>query len=147
MTEVMETLAPVFAWLEQNAWLLVGLSLGSLLLSLLLLPWYVARIPEDYFSHPQRHRLSAESRHPLLNLLISGLKNLFGLLLAVAGLIMLFTPGQGLLTLLVGLMLMNFPGKYRLERWLVMRPGVLKAINWLRHRRGKPPLSDDGSSG
>ncbi len=141
MTEAMEALAPVIAWLEQHAWLLLGLSLGSLLLSLLLLPCFVARIPEDYFSHPHRHRLSAESRHPLLDLAISGLKNLVGLILAIAGLIMLFTPGQGLLTLLVGLMLMNFPGKYRLERWLVMRPGVLKAINWLRRRGGHPPLS------
>ena len=50
------------------------------------------------------------------------------------------TPGQGLLTLLVGLLLMNFPGKYRLERWLVGRRGVLTALNWLRRRGGHPPF-------
>ncbi len=137
----MEFLAPLIGWFEQHAWWLAALSIGSLLLSLLLLPWFVGRIPEDYFTHPQRHRLSARSRHPLLDLAISGFKNLLGALLVAAGVIMLFTPGQGLLTLLVGLTLMNFPGKYRLERWLVMRPGVLKAINWLRRRRGHACLT------
>jgi hypothetical protein len=53
---------------------------------------------------------------------------------------MLFTPGQGILTILAGLLLMNFPGKYRLERWLVQRPGVLSSLNWLRTRRGKAPF-------
>ena len=48
--------------------------------------------------------------------------------------------GQGLLTLLVGLLLMNFPGKYQLERWLVGRPGVLAALDWLRQRKGEPPF-------
>ena len=53
---------------------------------------------------------------------------------------MLVTPGQGVLTILAGLLLMNFPGKYRLERWLVMRPGVMRALNWLRARRGQTPF-------
>jgi len=57
------------------------------------------------------------------------------------GLLMLVTPGQGVMTLLVGLLLMNFPGKYRMERWLVMRPGVLRALNWLRRRRGQRPFA------
>jgi hypothetical protein len=53
---------------------------------------------------------------------------------------MLVTPGQGILTILVGLLLMNFPGKYRVERWLVTRPGVLRSLNRLRKRRGEPPF-------
>ena len=53
---------------------------------------------------------------------------------------MLVTPGQGLLTLLAGLLLMNFPGKYQLERWLVSRRGVLTALNWLRRRSGQVPF-------
>ena len=73
-------------------------------------------------------------------LLLMGIKNLLGALLVLLGIIMLFTPGQGLLTLLVGLLLMNFPGKYRLERTLVARPGVFRALNWLRGRRGAGPM-------
>jgi hypothetical protein len=45
-----------------------------------------------------------------------------------------------MLTLLAGLLLMNFPGKYQLERWLVTRPGVLRALNWLRGRQGHAPF-------
>jgi hypothetical protein len=45
-----------------------------------------------------------------------------------------------LLTLLVGLLVMNFPGKYQLERWLVLRPGVLRGLNWLRRRRDHAPF-------
>jgi hypothetical protein len=58
--------------------------------------------------------------------------------LVLLGLVMLVTPGQGILTLLSGLLLMNFPGKYRLEQWLVLRPGILRALNWLRRRRNQP---------
>ena len=63
-----------------------------------------------------------------------------GMLLVLLGLIMLVTPGQGILTLLVGLLLMNFPGKYQLERWLVSRRGVMRALDWLRKRKGQPPF-------
>jgi hypothetical protein len=67
-------------------------------------------------------------------------KNLLGILLALAGLVMLVVPGQGLLTLVAGLMLVDFPGKYRLERWLATRPPVWRSINWLRRRAGREPL-------
>jgi hypothetical protein len=53
---------------------------------------------------------------------------------------MLLTPGQGLLTLLTGLLLMDFPGKYAMERWLIGHPLMLRAINRLRARYGYPPL-------
>ncbi len=137
----MDSLSPLLDWLEAHGWLLVGFSLFSLLISLLLLPWFVVRIPEDYFSHHHRHRVSENSRHPLVQGLVIIAKNLLGVLFVLAGVIMLFTPGQGLLTLVVGLMLMNFPGKYTIECWLVSRPGVLKAINWLRQRGGHAPLA------
>jgi len=58
----------------------------------------------------------------------------------MAGIVMLVLPGQGILTIVIGLMLSNFPGKYRLERWLVMRPRVLRTINWLRQRSKRNPL-------
>ena len=71
-----------------------------------------------------------------------------GMVLLVAGILMLVLPGQGLFTMIVGLMMMNFPGKYKFERWLVERGPVLKSINWLRARAGHSPLrtSMDDSS-
>jgi hypothetical protein len=67
-------------------------------------------------------------------------KNVIGAVLLVAGLVMLVVPGQGLLTIAVGLMLVDFPGKFRLERWLATRRPVWKAINWLRARAGREAL-------
>ena len=53
---------------------------------------------------------------------------------------MLVLPGQGILTILIGIMFINFPGKYRLERWVVLRAPVLNVINKMRHRAGHAPL-------
>ncbi|HEX6995357.1 MAG TPA: PGPGW domain-containing protein [Gammaproteobacteria bacterium] len=131
--ELLEFLAPFVPWL-------VGVSVISLLLGALLAPLMILRIPSDYFLPERRARLTRHSRHPALRALILAAKNLIGALLLVAGLAMLFLPGQGLLTLLAGLIVMNYPGKYRFERWLVRRPYVLSAMNWLRVRRGRRPL-------
>ena len=49
-------------------------------------------------------------------------------------------PGQGLLTILIGISLVNFPGKYRLERYLVSRRWAQRSLNWVRKRGGKPPF-------
>jgi hypothetical protein len=53
---------------------------------------------------------------------------------------MLVLPGQGLLTLIVGVLMMNFPGKRRLQRRVLAIPAVLNAVNALRKRTGEPPL-------
>ncbi len=116
------------------------ISLTSFIVGLVLMPVFISRIPADYFSRPRRQRQSASSRQPALQLLLSGAKNVLGIILVLAGLLMLFIPGQGLLTLLVGLMIMNYPGKYALERWLIERPHVLNALNWLRAKYGHVPL-------
>ncbi|MEJ2320993.1 MAG: PGPGW domain-containing protein, partial [Gammaproteobacteria bacterium] len=71
-------------------------------------------------------------------------RNIIGLPVLLAGLLMLFLPGQGLLTVMIGLAIMVYPGKFRAERWLVRRQGVLRALNWMRKRRGVPPLDVDG---
>jgi hypothetical protein len=49
-------------------------------------------------------------------------------------------PGQGVLTILLGIMLLDFPGKRALETRIVGRPRVNGAVNALRARFGKPPL-------
>ena len=118
-------------WQEVIVWA-GAMSLVLAVLTVIAVPWVIVRLPADYFVRPRREawRLSP-SRLPGA-LLFTLLKNLLGLALAVLGIIMLVTPGQGLLTLLVGLLLMNFPGKYRLERWLVTRKGIMRGMNWLR---------------
>ncbi|HEY4235074.1 MAG TPA: PGPGW domain-containing protein [Lacipirellulaceae bacterium] len=102
--------------------------------------WLVIRLPTDYFTQERQLAATAEHRHPLLRLFVLVSKNLAGIVLLLAGLVMLVTPGQGLLTMAVGLTLINFPGKSRFERWLAMRPPVWQAINWLRRRAGRDAL-------
>ena len=68
-------------------------------------------------------------------------RNVLGCLLIAAGVAMLVLPGQGVLTILVGTMLVDFPGKRRLERWIVERGPVLRAMNWLRERAGREPFA------
>jgi hypothetical protein len=107
--------------------------------TLLLIPFLAQRIPTDYFSD-QRHRPLKNRLHPALHLVIVILKNTLGLLFIIIGIPMLILPGQGLLTLTIGLLLLDFPGKYRLERWLIRQDAVYRTINWLRVHGKQPPL-------
>jgi hypothetical protein len=111
--------------------------------SLLAVPWLIVRMPHDYFSRPKRIRgekLGPVAGHPLVRLILVVLKNVSGVILLLAGFAMLFLPGQGLLTLFLGLVLIDFPGKYRVERYIVSRPAILKGLNWIRQRHGERPL-------
>lgn len=122
-------------------WLGVG-SLVSLVAAVALLPPVLGRLPRDYFLSTRRHPVAAP-RHPVLRAVGLVVKNTLGAVLAIAGIAMLLLPGQGLLTILAGLVLLDFPGKYRLERWLVRRRGVGRALDWLRARAGKEPFLRD----
>jgi hypothetical protein len=109
-------------------------------LSIVGVPLVLVRLPADYFSAERRERLSTTRRDGPLGWLFLFAKNALGALFIVLGVAMLVLPGQGLLTLLVALLLLDFPGKYRLERRIIGGPRVLGAINALRARWNKPPL-------
>ncbi len=120
-------------------WIGIG-SLGVFIISLLTLPWLVAKIPEDYFVPKKRQPTNWKNQHPVVRLLILMGKNLVGYSLILAGLLMLFLPGQGILTLVTGLLLIDYPGKFRIERRIVRTPAILNGLNWLRAKAKKPPL-------
>ena len=117
-----------------------GASLVTFIATLIAVPWLIVRIPSDYFAHRKRVRTPAIRRHPIVRWSFLLGKNLLGYLLIAAGIAMLVLPGQGILTMLLGFILVDLPGKYRFERWLVARPLVLKTINLLRRRAGHDPL-------
>ena len=70
------------------------------------------------------------------------LKNALGLVVLPLGIFMSLplVPGPGLVFVLLGLSLLDFPGKRRLERKLVGRPSVIRFLNDLRANFGKPPF-------
>ncbi len=136
----MEIILLALDFARAHAALLVGVSLAMLVTTLIAFPFVIARLPARYFAEPSRP--APRPRYMLVHWMYIVLKNLLGLALAIAGVILLFLPGQGLLTLIVGLAIMNYPGKFEIERWLVRRPRVMVALNWLRLRFGAPPFED-----
>ncbi|MGH7314389.1 MAG: hypothetical protein ACREJV_14525 [Candidatus Rokuibacteriota bacterium] len=109
--------------------------------SLLLVGFLLVKLPATYFQEFHSRDVWVD-RHPVLRLTARSGKNVLGAILVVVGTIMALpgAPGQGLLTILVGLMLLDLPGKRRLERRILGRPRLLRAINRLRKRFGSPPL-------
>lgn len=106
------------------------------LASMVAIPWLVVRMPANYFtshSKPPADRSAAGWTVWLA-------RNLAALLLLVAGIIMLVLPGQGILTILIAIGISTFPGKYHMERAIVRRPRIYRALNWIRQRYNRPPL-------
>lgn len=131
-----------FAEHKALAFILLGASIVVSLGGMLLLPWAVVRIPTDYFAHKRPPRLPFHDHHPVIQIGLVVAKNVLGLVLFLGGLAMSLPmiPGPGIISALLGLMLMDLPGKRRLERWIVRQPYVLRAMNALRARAGRPPL-------
>jgi hypothetical protein len=132
-------------WLRAQstlAWWLLGLSILTFVGSLIAVTWMVVRMPADYFTHRKPMGDSWRSRHPLIRGTMHVLKNLLGFVLVVAGLVMSIPPipGQGVLTILIGLSLLDFPGKWNLQLRIVKAAPVRKSIDWIRTKYHRPPL-------
>ncbi len=129
--------------LWEHTSILWGMGIAStvmFLLGVIAMPWILIRLPQDFFLSFQQPRpyISRLSRGKQVFLLV--FKNAAGSFCLIVGLIMLILPGQGLLTIILGLTLMNFPGKHRLMRRMLSSYYVQKTLNWLRHRMGKKPF-------
>jgi hypothetical protein len=125
----------------------VAFATASAVASVFVVGAVLARLPADYFVNPAARR--PIDRHPVLKVLFVLGRNLVGYLLIALGVVLSLpgVPGQGLLTVLMGVMLIDIPGKHRAERWLVTRRPVLRAVNAMRARVGRPPLVTEASSG
>lgn len=132
-----------FDWISAHqavlGWL-VALSALTFLVSLLLVPLLVARLPRDYFQKERRPHTLWATQHSALRAALIVVKNAAGVVFVIAGLVMLVIPGQGVVSILIGLALLDFPGKFRLERWLIKHPPVLSSMNWIRRRANQEPL-------
>lgn len=111
--------------------LVIGIASVAMFVAMLAgIPWVVSRLPADYFVRPR-------AKHSLPKTIA---RNVVGFALIALGIAMLVLPGQGILTILFGLSIVDLPMKRRLFRWLLERPGVARAVQRLRHRAGQPPL-------
>jgi hypothetical protein len=113
---------------------------GSLLATVTVVPWVIVRLPADYFRRDRPPRPPfADYPAPVRMVLIIG-KNLLGLALVGLGIAFLLLPGQGVIVILIGVLLLDFPRKKRLESWLIRRGPILKLANWMRAKWNKKPL-------
>lgn len=128
-------------WVPVN--ILVGLTAASVIGfigSLVAIPWILIRLPSDYFDmRVPRHWM--KDHHPVLRIIGLVIKNILGIVFLIAGFLMLFLPGQGVLTMLIGISFMDFPNKRKLEARIVGQPALLKAINAMRQKFNKLPLT------
>jgi len=127
-------------------YLLLGvvLFLGSLAFSFAAIAIVMVKVPKNYFStHYKRDFLPGSSFIVRWGAVIA--KNIFGVFLILLGIALSLpgVPGQGILTILLGLIMLDIPGKRPLEAGIIKRPAVLSAINNLRAKYGKEPLEVD----
>ncbi len=122
--------------LEILFWVTVGVSL----VGVVFLPLLVICIPTDHFGHPNRRRGWTGTKNVGQRPIVVVIRNLLAAPLFLAGVLMLFTPGQGILMILVAISIATFPGKDRIERRIIALPGVLATLNMIRAKAGRPPL-------
>ncbi len=125
---------------EELLFWLITVSIIGLIVSLVLIPWMLIQIPQDYFSHKKRQKYRLRNKPPIVRFLFFLIKNIFGIIFIISGIIMLFIPGQGIVTIIMGTILTDFPYKYKIERWIIKHPKILRPINQLRKKAKKEPL-------
>lgn len=146
----MEWFGEIWQWLlqfwETLTWsrILWGLliTVVSIVVSYGLIVVGMIKIPADYFSSSYVREIKTDKHFSVRWAALIG-KNIVGFLLIITGIVMIFTPGPGVPTILLGLIMMDIPGKRPLEAKLIQRPMVLSAVNELRAKYNKPPLIMD----
>jgi len=136
-------MSDLVALIRENQQLFEWLGIASMVMfvaTIVVFPLVIVSLPEDYFVREDRDRTHRRRSHPLIWLTLMVAKNTLGFALVGAGVAMLVLPGQGLLTILLGITLLNFPGKYRLERGLVRRRSVARTLNRIRRKAGRAEL-------
>jgi len=121
-------------------WWIGTLSMATFVGTLIIIPILVIRIPADYIMREKQTPNRCYNQYAFICFIGLVLKNLFGIIFVLAGVAMLFLPGQGFITILIGIMMLNFPGKFTLEQRIVQQPTVLRAINWIRAKADRPVL-------
>ena len=142
---MMTRLADLWASLTWSSILLgMGLFLASLLISFAAIGIVMVKIPAHYFStHYKQDFLPGSPWLVRWSAVI--LKNILGFVLIAIGIVLSLpgVPGQGILTILLGLIMIDIPGKRPIEARIIKQPAVLAAVNKLRAKYDKPPLELD----
>ena len=131
----------VLAWTWRHILFGALIFVASFLFNLGIVSLILVKLPADHFSKKRKTKFWAGPNPALHAAKVIG-KNFLGVVLVALGVVLSLpgVPGQGLLTILLGVMLLDFPGRHRLEQKLLSKPSIVNTINRLRGRFGKPPL-------
>jgi hypothetical protein len=124
----------LYAWLENNSYIFFYAGIVSILIfvfSIAGLRLFIIAIPSDYFINKKRVS-TLKNRSILLWIIYIVFKNIIGYIFIIMGLAALVLPGQGILMILVGLMMSDYPKKFDLEKKIITIKAVRKGINWIR---------------
>ena len=132
-------------WSSTLAWVV---SLSALMFfGSIVLAWYmIVRLPADYLVNADERSRKFAAQHPLVRVITIVTRNICGVLLLTAGVVMLLTPGQGILFIVLGVSLVDFPGKRDIVRRMMQQKRVFAAINRIREQANRPPLETAPSS-
>ena len=129
-------------WIEAHSILLLSglgvLGLATFVGSLIALPILIARLPVDHFIVDRARVRPWRSLHPVRSTALVCLRNLLGMILIVGGMLMLVLPGQGILTIVIGLLMIDAPKKRAFQAWLLAWKPVNRGINWMRRKANQP---------
>lgn len=98
---------------------------------------FLINLPEDFLVRNCEDR---KNTRVFLRILFCSIRNIIGLLLILGGIIMLFTPGPGMISIFIGILAIDFPLKYRVVRRFIEMRGIFENVNNLRCKFGRPPL-------
>ena len=132
----------LFEELKVHGVMLISVSVASFIVSILFCTLVIAYLPSDYFLPKRRLR---HISHPILRIGFKCLKNLFAVILVIVGIIQIPLPGQGVLTILIGVIISDIPGKRKLERRIISSSVILATANSIRSRFKRPMLMVDES--
>lgn len=133
----------IFLWFNQYiyiTYIIAGITLLMVIASIIAVPLIVINLPSDFLLDKKR-KSRLEKIHVTVRILIIIIKNLIGIILIAAGVLMLILPGQGILTIFIGLVLVDIPGKKKLVFLILSNPIVLNAINWIRKKNKRESLN------
>jgi uncharacterized membrane protein len=122
---------------------------ASAIVYFIIISYIITQMDKRYFI---RRQINAENAIVVSHLrlinsnltqLINIAKIIVGVCLLLIGIVMLVLPGQGLITMLIGLSLLPFPGKDKMEQNILSRKSVRTTLNWIRVKAKKKPFIFD----
>ena len=129
----------ILEWIQEHEGLLAligGLGFLMFIGSIAAIPVIIAWMPEDYFVRISSRQLRRRPFRQVLHVL----KNILGAVLLLSGILLLLLPGQGILTMVIRIRLIDFPGNHRLQVRLVRMPKIRQSIQWIRAKVHHKPL-------